>query len=85
MAKKEDKSKKRRKIVKIKVPENCVFCKKNEEPDYKKFRTLEKYLSERAKILGSDRSGVCSKHQRRLSTAIKRARFLALLPFTPFS
>jgi len=84
MAKKDkDKFKKRKAPEKIKVPTNCPFCARNIEPSYKDFRTLGAYLSERAKIIGIARSGVCSKHQRRLTIAIKRARHLGLLPFTP--
>jgi len=61
----------------------CLFCKKGKEPDYKDSKALEAYLTDRAKIVGRDRSGLCSKHQRRLSVAIKRARHLGLLPFAP--
>ena len=82
MAKKKD-SKKRRKIVLEAVPRNCPFCKTNTNPDYKDIATLERYMSDRAKVLGKDRTGICSKHQRRLSVAIKRARHLALLPYIP--
>lgn len=64
------------------VAKNCVFCQKKITPDYKETDILKNYLTERGKILGKDRSGICSKHQRALSVEIKRARFLALLPFT---
>jgi len=67
----------------IKVPVNCPFCKEKTEPDYKNYQVLGRYVTERAKIVGSARSGICAKHQRRLSVAIKRARLLGLLPFTP--
>ncbi|MEK7061076.1 MAG: 30S ribosomal protein S18 [Patescibacteria group bacterium] len=77
------KGKKRRAILKLKpVRRNCGFCKTSAEPDYKDFETLKKYVSERAKILGKDRTGVCAKHQRRISREVKRARTLGLLPFT---
>lgn len=77
------KGKKRRSILKLKpVRRNCAFCKGNTEPDYKDTETLKKYVSERAKILGKDRTGVCAKHQRRISREVKRARALGLLPFT---
>ena len=77
------KGKKRRSILKLKpVRRNCAFCKTNSEPDYKDYETLKKYVSERAKILGKDRTGVCAKHQRRISREVKRARALGLLPFT---
>ena len=61
----------------------CFFCESKEKkvPDYKDFETLKKFISERGKILSRQRSGVCAKHQRRLSKAIKRARHLALIPF----
>ncbi len=84
MAKKDkDKFKKRKNQEKIKVPTNCPFCARKIEPDYKDYQTLAAFLSERAKIVGIARSGVCSKHQRKLTVAIKRARHLGLLPFTP--
>ncbi len=82
MAKKE-KFKKRKKPEIIKVPVNCPFCKSGTNPDYKDYRTLGRYITDRVKIIGSSRSGICAKHQRRLAVAIKRARFLGLLPFTP--
>jgi small subunit ribosomal protein S18 len=82
MAKK-DKSRKRKRVRVIKVPVNCPFCAQKTEPSYKEYGILSRYLTDRAKIVGNDRSGVCSKHQRRLTVAIKRARNLGLLPFTP--
>ncbi|MBI3385236.1 30S ribosomal protein S18 [Candidatus Gottesmanbacteria bacterium] len=65
----------------IKVKKNCIFCKEKTNPDYKEIALLKKYVSERGKIVGRGRSGVCAKHQRRVTLAIKKARFLALLPF----
>lgn len=65
------------------VTSGCPFCMGKIEPDYKDPETLAKYITDRAKIVGSKYSGVCSKHQRRLSREIKRARHLGLLPFTP--
>jgi small subunit ribosomal protein S18 len=82
MAKKE-KSKKRKRPEIIKVPVNCPFCKSSTEPDYKEYKVLARYLTDRAKIIGSGRSGICAKHQRRLAVAIKRTRQIGLLPFTP--
>jgi small subunit ribosomal protein S18 len=49
--------------------------------DYKDERTLVRFTAERGKILPRRLSGTCARHQRQLSRAIKRARFLALLPF----
>lgn len=82
MAKKKD-TKKRRFLKEAPVARNCPFCKGGTEPDYKDVETLSKYISDRAKVLGKDRTGLCAKHQRRVSLAIKRARHLGLLPFTP--
>ena len=61
----------------------CAFCvEKGEEIDYKDVAKLRKYTSERAKILPRRVTGTCAKHQRELTTAIKRARQVALLPYT---
>ena len=49
--------------------------------DYKDERTLSRFVTENGKILPSRLSGVCARHQRQLSTSIKRARFLALIPY----
>lgn len=49
--------------------------------DYKDAETLKRFLNSAAKILPKKETGACAKHQRKLSQAIKRARFLALLPF----
>jgi len=60
----------------------CAFCAdKIRTPDYKDIKRLQRYMSERGKILPRRRTGTCAKHQRGLTTAIKRARHLALLPF----
>lgn len=61
----------------------CSFCvDKVEAIDYKDVAKLRRYMSERGKILPRRMSGNCAKHQRQLSEAIKRARAIALLPFT---
>ncbi len=61
----------------------CSFCvDKVESIDYKDIATLKKYVSERGKILPRRVTGTCAKHQRELMTAIKRARHIALLPYT---
>jgi len=80
MAKKKTKRKKTRIF---RTPEKCPLCEKGINPSYKEYNVLRSYLSDRAKILGSDRTGVCSRHQRKLSQEVKRARHLGLLPFTP--
>ncbi|KKP48000.1 MAG: 30S ribosomal protein S18 [Candidatus Woesebacteria bacterium GW2011_GWA1_33_30] len=59
----------------------CLFCEAKKDPDYKNYADLSKYLSDRGRIFSRERSGVCSKHQRKLASEVKRARFLALLPY----
>lgn len=61
----------------------CQFCKRKVSTiDYKDSHLLGRYTSGWAKIRSAHDTGVCSRHQRELTHAIKRARFLALLPFT---
>ncbi|HLZ70613.1 MAG TPA: 30S ribosomal protein S18 [Dehalococcoidia bacterium] len=61
----------------------CDFCvKKIDKIDYKDTNTLGRYISERGKIEPRRKMGTCSRHQRTLTVALKRARHIALLPFT---
>jgi small subunit ribosomal protein S18 len=61
----------------------CSFCvERTEYIDYKEVSRLRRYVSERGKILPRRVTGTCAKHQRSLTTALKRARQIALLPFT---
>ena len=61
----------------------CVFCvDKNGVIDYKDVAKLKRYVSERGKILPRRITGNCAKHQRALTVAIKRARHVALMPYT---
>ena len=61
----------------------CQFCvDKVSDIDYKDVAKLRRYVSERAKILPRRVTGTCAKHQRQLTIAIKRARHIALLPFS---
>jgi small subunit ribosomal protein S18 len=61
----------------------CTFCvDKVEHIDYKDVFKLRKYITERGKILPRRISGNCAKHQRQVTTAIKRARHIALLPYS---
>ncbi|MCD4704665.1 30S ribosomal protein S18 [bacterium] len=61
----------------------CHFCnKKIDYIDFRDITILQRFISSYSKIVPRKRSGVCSKHQRKLSQAIKRARFMALLPYT---
>lgn len=73
------KARTRRKI--LPKPKYCFFCQDEVLPDWKNPEVLKRCISERGKILGVDRTGLCQKHQRRLAQAVKRARFLGLLPF----
>ena len=69
-----------RKVQRKKV---CLFCQeKAEEIDYKDIAKLQKFTTERAKILPRRVTGTCARHQRELTTAIKRARQIALLSYT---
>lgn len=61
----------------------CAFCvDKMDSIDYKDVAKLRRYMSERGKILPRRMTGTCAAHQRQLTEAIKRARHVALLPFT---
>ena len=61
----------------------CAFCADaNKALDYKDVALLKKYVSERGKILPRRITGNCAKHQRALTVAVKRARHVALLPYT---
>lgn len=60
----------------------CSFCQdKVEAIDYKDTKKLQKYLTERGKILPRRVTGTCAKHQRMVTSAVKRSRIIALLPF----
>lgn len=62
----------------------CTFCvDKVKHIDYKDVGRLRRFISDRYKMEARRKTGVCSKHQRALSRAIKRARVLALIPFSP--
>jgi small subunit ribosomal protein S18 len=61
----------------------CAFCAdKSKSIDYKDTMKLKRFLTERGKIQPRRTSGVCAKHQRQLAMAIKRARMMALLPYS---
>lgn len=60
----------------------CYFCtNKIDTIDYKDVRTLQRYVSDRGKILPRRVTGACAKHQRKVALAVKRARAVALLPY----
>ncbi|MBR3646313.1 MAG: 30S ribosomal protein S18 [Lachnospiraceae bacterium] len=61
----------------------CEFCgSENKVIDYKDVAKLKKYVSERGKILPRRITGNCAKHQRAITVAVKRARHIALMPYT---
>lgn len=61
----------------------CYFCTTNRDViDYKDAETLRKFMSGQARIYPPRKTGTCAKHQRRLARAIKRARFMGLVPYT---
>lgn len=61
----------------------CIFCKEKElKIDYKDARALKSHITERGKIMPRRITGTCAKHQRKVCLAIKRARVLAILPFS---
>lgn len=62
----------------------CYFCQKNtDEVDFKNTDLLSRFVSGFYKIKGRKKTGLCSYHQRKISKAIKRARQLGLMPYTP--
>lgn len=60
----------------------CAFCQNNVCPDYKTSESIARFVSDRGKIFSRSRTGICAKHQRDITRAVKRARHLALLPFS---
>jgi small subunit ribosomal protein S18 len=87
--KEEKKSKKHHKLRKKKrspVDLSCPLCESGVKViTYKDVYQLKKYTSVRGKIIGREKSGMCAKHQRQLSRAIKKARYVALLPYVSMS
>jgi small subunit ribosomal protein S18 len=64
------------------MPQQCFFCSQNiKNVDYKEIDLLRRFVSSQAKIVDPRHTRVCAKHQRKLAEAIKRARFMALLPY----
>ena len=62
---------------------NCYFCReKVEEVDYKNMNQLRRYVSEKGKIRSRRITGACRRHQRQVAAAVKRAREMALLPYS---
>ena len=68
----------------LEKPRYCYFCVNGiKDIDYKDGQLLRRFISSYSKIVPRRRSGVCSKHQRKLANAIKRARYIAILPYLP--
>jgi small subunit ribosomal protein S18 len=59
----------------------CRFCREMREVDYKDIDTLNKLTSAQGKLFSRKRSGNCARHQRAMKRAVKRARFVALMPY----
>ena len=78
MAKRPTNTRRQRKIT---VPKQCYFCAEQKEPTFEDIGVLQRYVTDRGKIIGQVRNGLCAKHQRHLTAAIKHARHLALMPF----
>ena len=73
-------AKRPKRVAKKKV---CVFCAdKSKVIDYKDVNTLKRFVTEKGKIVSRRQTGTCSKHQREIANAIKRARYMALIPYT---
>ena len=63
---------------------NCYFCKKNmNEIDFKDINVLSNYISRSNKIKSQKKTRLCSKHQKKITLTIRRARYLGLLPYIP--
>lgn len=60
----------------------CRFCTEPIEMDYKNTDLMARFITDRKKIVPRRNSGLCARHQRQLATALKRARFMAFLPYT---
>lgn len=69
--------------TRVKTKRICFFCQNKSNPSYVDLVNLRRFLTDRAKIVPKERSGVCSKHQRKVAKNIKYARHLGLLPFVP--
>lgn len=70
----------RKRIIKG-VPKKCYFCAEKKEPTFEDISVLQRFLTERGKIIPRSRNGLCAKHQRALALNTKYARHLALISF----
>lgn len=69
-------------LKKVQLVTNCSYCKDKKDPDFMNAQELNKFITERGKIQPRSRTSLCAKHQRKITEAIKRARYIAILPFT---
>ena len=64
------------------MQQQCFFCSQNiKDVDYKEVDLLKRFVSSQAKIINPKHTGLCSKHERKIAEAVKRARFMGLLPY----
>lgn len=71
-----------KKNIKKEAPKECYFTKTGTVPNYKDVLILRRFINDRGKLIPQSRSGVSARNQRLLSVAVKRAREMALLPYT---
>ncbi len=64
------------------IKKECPVCKENQAIDYKNVEVLKEYLSRYNRVAPRVYTGICQKHQKELANAVKRARYMALLPYT---
>ncbi len=64
------------------APKKCAFCEEEKTPSFHDVEGLQRFLTERGKIMPRSRNGLCAMHQRKLTSEVKYARNLALLSFT---
>lgn len=73
---------KKRTIGYKRISNKCYFTESNTEPDYKEVLILRRFITDRGKLLHKSLTGLTAKNQRKLSTEIKKARYMGLLPHT---
>jgi small subunit ribosomal protein S18 len=73
---------KRTRRIKKRNTKTCYFTETGKEPDYKDILVLKRFLTDRQKIMHHNYSGLTEKNQRKLAKEIKKARYMALIPYT---
>ena len=82
MARPRKNTKRKKRKARVTEQAKCRFCReKISQVDYKDTATLTKLVTNQGKLFSRKRSGCCARHQRSLTTAIKRARFMGLMPY----